>query len=154
MNKKCFGTIALLLVIIAGGVYKFIFQGSVTESSDGRIAIQLNANERDLVLEEMRAFLESVQQITKAVTENDMKIVSENARKVGKAAQAAVPGTLIGKLPIDFKTLGFDTHSKFDQLALNAEDFGDSSQVLIQLSELMQNCVGCHAAYRIDISSK
>lgn len=154
MNKKCFGIIALLLLIIGSGVYKFIFQGSVTKSADGRIAIQLNANERDLVLEEMRAFLESVQQITKAVTENDMKIVSENARKVGKAAQTAVPGTLIGKLPIDFKTLGFDTHSKFDQLALNAEDFGDSSQVLIQLSELMQNCVGCHAAYRIDISSK
>lgn len=154
MNKKCFGIIALLLLIIGSGVYKFIFQGSVTESADGRIAIQLNANERDLVLEEMRAFLESVQQITKAVTENDMKNVSENARKVGKAAQTAIPGTLIGKLPIDFKTLGFDTHSKFDQLALNAEDFGDSSQVLIQLSELMQNCVGCHAAYRIDISSK
>jgi len=71
-----------------------------------------------------------------------------------KAAQSAVPGTLIGKLPIEFKKLGFDTHLKFDQLALNAEDFGDNNQVLIQLSNLMQNCVACHAAYRIDISNK
>ena len=154
MNKKCFATIALLLIIIAGGVYKFIFQGSVIETTDGRISIQLNAGERDLVLEEMRAFLESVQKITKAATEDDMKVISESARKVGKAAQSAVPGTLIGKLPIDFKKLGFDTHLKFDQLALNAEDFGDSNQVLIQLSNLMQNCVGCHAAYRIDVSDK
>jgi len=154
MNKKCFAMIALLLLVIVGGVYKFIFQGSVTESTDGRFLIQLSAGERDLVLEEMRAFLDSVQKITKAATENDMKMVAESARKVGKAAQAAVPGTLVGKLPIAFKKLGFDTHIKFDELALNAEDFGDSNQVLIQLSNLMQNCVACHATYRIDISSK
>lgn len=154
MNKKCFAMIALLLLVIVGGVYKFIFQGSVIESTDGRISIQLNAGERDLVLEEMRAFLESVQHITKAATENNMEMVAKSARKVGKAAQSAVPGTLIGKLPIEFKKLGFDTHLKFDQLALNAEDFGDSNQVLIQLSDLMQNCIACHAVYRIDISSK
>jgi len=154
MNKKCFAMIALLLLVIVGGVYKFIFQGSVTESTDGRFLIQLSAGERDLVLEEMRAFLDRVQKITKAATENDMKMVAESARKVGKAAQAAVPGTLVGKLPIAFKKLGFDTHIKFDELALNAEDFGDSNQVLIQLSNLMQNCVACHATYRIDISSK
>jgi len=129
-----------------------MFQGSVIESPDGRISILLNASERNMVLQEMRAFLESVQQITKAATENNMKIVAESASKVGKAAQGAVPGTLIGKLPIEFKKLGFDTHLKFDDLALNAKDFGDSNQVLIQLSELMQNCVGCHAAYRIDVS--
>ena len=154
MNKICFSVIVLLLIIIGGGVYKFIFQGSVIESSDGRISVQLNAGERDIVLEEMRAFLESVQKITKAATENNMTSVVESARKVGKAAQTAVPGTLVGKLPIAFKKLGFDTHLKFDELALNADDFGDSNQVLMELSVLMENCVGCHAAYRIDISEQ
>jgi hypothetical protein len=152
MNKKCIGTISLLLLIIVAGVYKFMFQGSVKTSADGRISIQLTMAERSLVLEEMRAFLAATQEITKAVTKNDMKTISVSARKVGKQAQGSVPGTLIGKLPMDFKKLGFDTHTKFDQLALNAEDFGDTNQVLIQLSELMQNCVGCHAAYRLDIS--
>jgi len=154
MNRICLGFITLLILIIGGGAYKFIFQGSVTESTDGRISIQLNTDERHLVLEEMRMFLVSVQQITKAATENDMKTIADSARKVGKAAQAAVPGSLIGKLPIEFKKLGFDTHLKFDELALNADDFGDSTQILIQLSTLMENCVGCHAAYRIDISDK
>ena len=152
MNKTCFGIIALLLLITGSGAYQFIFQGSIKESSDSRILIQLNAGERDLVLEEMRMFLASIQQITKAATENNMKIVSKSARKVGMAAQAAVPGTLIGKLPIEFKKLGFDTHLKFDEIALNADDFGDINQILTQLSVLMENCVGCHAAYRIDIS--
>lgn len=152
MNKICFAIIALLVAIIGAGVYKFMFQGSVEESSDGRLAIQLNAAERDLVLGEMRVFLSSVQQITQAVTEDDMQAVSKAARIVGMAAQGAVPGTLVGKLPMAFKKLGFDTHSKFDQLAMNTDDLGDKNQVLNELSVLMQNCVACHAAYRIEIA--
>ena len=154
MSKKCGFIIGFLLIIIVAGAYKFIFQGSVVESSDGRMAIQLNEAEKNLVLAEMRAFLQSVQKITEGVTKKDMKLVAEYARQVGKAAQGAVPGTLVGKLPIVFKKLGFDTHTKFDQLALDAEDFGDSEHTLLQLSALMQNCVSCHAAYRITQSDE
>lgn len=150
MKYKCPAIIALLLIVIAGGAYKFIFHGSVSESSDGRTSILLNPGERDLVLLEMRTFLTSVQLITKGISENDMKLVSDAAHAVGQAAQAQVPGTLIGKLPLEFKQLGFDTHSKFDQLAMDTHDLGDSQQILIQLSELMRNCVVCHATYRID----
>ena len=154
MNKLCTTIILILVLVIVGGIYKFIFQGSVTESTDGRMAIQLNAGERDLVLGEMRMFLESVQQIIRGVNEKDMKLVAEAARKVGSAAQAAVPGSLMGKLPLEFKQLGFDTHTKFDQLAMDADDIGDSSYTLTQLASLMNNCVGCHAGHRIEISGK
>ena len=154
MNKKCSVIITLLLLVIAGGSYKFIFQGSTSGSEDGRITVDLNADERDLVLTEMRQFLESVQKITNGITGDDMELVSEYARKAGKAAQGAVPGTLVGKLPLGFKKLGSDTHKKFDQLALDAEEFGDAGHALSQLSVLMENCVACHAAYRFDISNK
>ena len=153
MSKKCSVVIVLLLLVIAGGVYKFIFQGSASEGVDGRMAIHLTSGERDLVLTEMRTFLETIQQVTKGITADDLKLVAESARKSGKAAQGAVPGTLVGKLPIAFKKLGFDTHAKFDQLALDAEEFGDSEHAMSQLSTLMDNCVGCHAAYRFDISN-
>ena len=46
--------------------------------------------------------------------------------------------------------LGFDTHQRFDRLAMDAAELGDKMVALKQLSELMLNCVGCHAAYRID----
>ena len=154
MNGKCFGMIGLLLLVIAGGIYKFIFQGSVSNGTDGRTAIHLDASERDMVLAEMRAFLASVQQVTAGISKNDLQRVAEHARKSGKAAQAAVPATLIGKLPMQFKQLGLDTHTKFDQLAMDVEDLGDGNHALAQLSTLMQNCVGCHAAYRIDVSGK
>ena len=151
MNKKCLIVTGMLLFVIAGGIYKFIFQGSVSVSSDGRTAINLNSSERDLVLAEMRAFLTSVQQITKGIAENDMELVAKSARKVGKAAQGEVPGTLMGKLPMSFKQLGSDTHSKFDQLAMDAEALGDENHSLTQLSQLMQNCVACHAGHRFEV---
>ena len=100
MHKVYLGIIGILLLIIAAGAYKFIVQGSASESADGRLSIHLNSQERDLVLTEMRAFLASVQQITEGVAKNDMNLVAESARKVGKAAQGDVPGSLVGKLPL------------------------------------------------------
>lgn len=151
MNKKCLTITVILLSIIAAGFYKFILQGSTAESYDGRTAILLDAGERNLVLAEMRAFLTSVQKINQGVAEDNMELVAEYARKSGKAAQGEVPGTLVGKLPLQFKKLGGDTHAKFDQLAMDADDLGDRDQALEQLSTLMENCVACHATYRIDI---
>jgi hypothetical protein len=153
MGRSCGIVVAVLLLAIAGLVYKFMFQGSVVAASDGRQAIVLNAAERDLVLTEMRAFLDAVQKITDSVAKKDLKAAAQAAKAVGHAAQQAVPGTLIGKLPIAFKTLGFDTHQKFDLLALDAGQLGDPTQTLAQLSTLMQNCVACHAAYRIDLET-
>lgn len=152
MSKKCIVIVTCLLIVLAAGIYKFIFQGSVSNSTDGRVAIHLDAGEADIVLTEMRMFLESTQQIIRGANEGDMKLVAEAARRVGKAAQGTVPGTLMGKLPIEFKQLGSDTHVRFDQLAMDAIDLEDSSHVLEQLSVLMQNCIGCHATYRLDIS--
>ena len=74
MSKKCSTIIVFLLLVIAGGIYTFIFQGSVSKSTHGRIAIHLDAAERDLVLAEMRAFLASVQQIATGLSKNNMLI--------------------------------------------------------------------------------
>ena len=146
MTKICWAVIAFLLLIIAVGVYKFVYQGAVSGSSDGRTSISLNAAERDFVLAEMRLFLTSVQQITQGLSADDMQQVAEHARRVGNAVQVQVPASLVGKLPLAA------THSKFDQLAMDAADLGDREHTLAQLAELMQNCVACHAVYRIDVT--
>jgi len=145
--------IVILLAIIAFGGYKFIIQGSVQPASDGRTAILLSDTERNLVLAEMRDFLASVQQINHGLATENMELVVEAAKKVGREAQAQVPGTLMGKLPLAFKKLGSDTHQKFDLLALDADSLADVNQTLTQLSTLMQNCVACHEAFRIDLES-
>ena len=153
MCKLCWSITAVLLIVIIGMGYKFILQGNVTQIEDNRTAIHLTKSERDLVLFEMRVFLESVQQITNGIVNDNMSTVVTAARKSGKEAAVAVPGTLIGKLPIGFKKLGFDTHAKFDTLALDAEQLGDGSHSLSQLSSLLANCVACHSAFKFETDS-
>ncbi len=150
MCKLCWSISTVLLVVLSLMSYKFIFEGEVAPSTDGRQAILLDEPERDLVLGEMRMFLSSIQKITTGITKKDMKSVAEAAREVGAAAQQTVPGSLMGKLPLTFKKLGFDTHKKFDALALDAEDLGDPQYTLEQLSTLMNNCVACHSTYKIN----
>jgi cytochrome c556 len=150
MCRLCWIISLILLLVVGAMTYKFIIAGSTVTASDGRQALLLEPAERDLVLGEMRAFLASVQAITQGLSEEDMATVVTAARQVGANAQQAVPGSLVGKLPLSFKQLGFDTHRKFDLLALDAEQLGDPSHTLEQLSDLMQNCVACHAMYRID----
>ena len=153
MCKLCWSISAVLSLIILGMGYKFIIQGNVAQIKDDRVAILLTKSERDLVLSEMRVFLQSVQQITNGISKEDMSIVVIAARKSGKEAAVAVPGTLIGKLPVGFKKLGFDTHAKFDSLALDAEQLGDGEYSLSQLNTLLENCVSCHSAFRFEVDS-
>ena len=150
MCKTCWISVVILAVLLLGTVYKFVIEGSTQKSTDNRLAIQLTAGEKDLVLAEMRAFLASVQQITRGVSGKDMQLIANSARTVGLAAQQGVPGSLMGKLPLSFKQLGRDTHEQFDLLALDAEQLEDAEHSLSQLGALMQNCVACHAAYRLE----
>ena len=150
MCKLCWTLFLAALLVIGAMAYKFIISGETLIAEDGRQSLMLEAGERNLVLTEMRMFLDAAQKIIHAANEDDAEAIASAARAVGRAAQNDVPGSLMKKLPLEFKKLGFDTHSKFDQLAMDAEQFGDISVSLVQLSALMQNCVACHAAYRVD----
>lgn len=152
--RFCCVVSGVLLLLVVAMAYKFLWQGDVTPASDGRSAILMPAPERDLVLKEMRGFLLAVQTILTAANAEDAAAIAQAARSVGRAASEGMPGTLVGRLPGSFKKLGFDTHSRFDQLALDAEQLGDTQHSLQQLSELMSNCVACHASYRIDLLQK
>ena len=154
MKKLC---VALLLFFMGTtGVlaYLTLVRGTTTPSTDGRTAILLSEGERELVLAEMRGFLEAVQQILNAVPTNDVAGASRAARQVGANAQQQVPASLVRKLPADFKVLGFNTHERFDELAMGAEEFNDITTVLPALASLMGNCVACHATYRIDLEAE
>lgn len=149
MCRFCWAVSAVLSLAVAAMGYLFFVRGTVTESADGRTAILLAGGERDLVLSEMRGFLESVQGIVAGASAGDMKAVSAMARKVGAAAANEVPVSVMGKLPLEFKTLGLATHSAFDDLALEAEGLGNSEVALAALGKLLLNCTTCHAGYRL-----
>lgn len=138
-----------LSVVIAAS-HLTIFPLAVPAAEDARTGIELASNERALVLAEMRGFLQSVQIIAQSLSGDDLPAAAVAARQAGTAAAAEVPDTLKAKLPMGFRKIGSATHRAFDELALDAEQLGDADHALGQLAVLLSNCVGCHAAYRIE----
>ncbi len=151
MCKLCWASSAVLLTAVLALVYMFVIRGAVEDADDGRTAILLSAGERNLVLAEMRGFLESVQEVLEAVTANDMPTIVKSTHTMGMANAQAVPASLLGKLPLEFKKLGMATHQAFDDIGMEAKDMGDTGLIVKKLGNLLQNCTTCHSAYRLEI---
>ncbi len=151
--------VTLLLVAgIAVGAYEMVVVGDVEPGSDGRRMLRLTPAEREGMLNEMRGFLVAVQRILEAAERGDMAAVAAAAREMGGAQGCGVEGPaarlrLMAKLPLEFKRLGRDTHRRFDDLAREAEESGDPRRVRRRLTELMGNCIACHAGYGISASA-
>jgi hypothetical protein len=146
--KILWAIICALLVVLIAGAYKFV-QGSVAVSDDERVAVVLSKNERNLILSEMRNFLISTQQISEAITNEDMELVATLAKSAGMAAEANTPGSLLAKIPLSMKTLGFDTRKKFNQIAADATELKIPVHSRRQLDQLMKNCIACHSSFKI-----
>jgi mono/diheme cytochrome c family protein len=145
--------VALLSIVVAVFSYKFTV-GEVKPSDDGRLAVQLSKDERNNLLLEMRTWLQNSQGILAAASSQDFATVAAIAKSSGMAAEAATPGSLFRKLPVEMKALGFDTRGKFDEIAADAEKLKDSQHTVKQLSIAMNNCIACHATYSFVESEK
>lgn len=144
--RLCWALVVILALVVGVFAYKFTV-GEVEPSDDGRVAVLLSKDERNALLLEMRLWLESSQRILAAAQENDFDAAAKSAKASGMAAEAETPASLFRKLPLEMKTLGFDTRRKFDGIA-DAATRKDRDQVMSQLSVAMGNCVACHAIYR------
>ena len=123
----------------------------VTSVVDQRTPIVLSDDEINFIRREMRGLLESVRKILDATSSNDPQRIVAAGRRAGMNGPEAthIPQTLAPKLPMEFKKLGLATHRAFDQIALDADQFGDSQVTRRQLVEMMRNCNACHATWRL-----
>jgi hypothetical protein len=143
------GIIVVLLLVIGVMAYKFIVAGSTEKTAERRVAVVLEPGERALMLREMRDFVGGLQAIADALSRDDMKDVAKAARQMGTARSHDVPAAMLGKLPLEFKTLAFGVHRGFDSIAMDAEGIGMPEHTLGQLSDVLQKCVACHATYEV-----
>lgn len=146
--KILWAIICTLLIVLIAVANKFV-QGSFAVSDDERVAVVLSKDERNLILSEMRNFLISTQKISEAITNDDMELVAMLAKSAGMAAEANTPGSLLAKIPLSMKTLGFDTRKKFDQIAADAAELKIPVHSRRQLDQLMKNCIACHSSFKI-----
>jgi hypothetical protein len=104
------------------------------------------------MLREMRDFLAGVQAIADALSRGDMKAVAEAAQQHGTAKSHDVPAAMLGKLPLEFKSLAFGVHGGFDAIAADARSGGTPAHSLAQLSDVLRRCVACHATWEVKVA--
>jgi hypothetical protein len=141
-------TSALAIVASVGIALEPVSRPALAAGSDERTEIILYAAERDLMLAGMRTYLESVQGIVAALAENHPDRVAAIAAKSGSKLLQTVSPITATKLPLAFMSMSFDTHDKFDKLAVRAAKTASRSEVLSDLRDILGNCTSCHMTFR------
>lgn len=148
MKKIAIASLVLWVVTIGAGLYFFV-GGKTVASSDGRRAVVLTPDEKNMVLGEMRTILSAVNGTLKAVAKGDKTAAAEAARSAGMVMAVDGNPGLMAKLPLEFKGLGMSLHDDFDKLAADINGGLGDMQVIERLGTITDKCVTCHAAYRI-----
>lgn len=150
MKSNKIALLAILLWIVTIAVFAWFFvRGNTVAGTDNRTAVVLKANERNLVLQEMRGMLSATHGIIDGANRGDMSQVIKSSRSAGMAAAADVNPVLMARLPLPFKTLGMSVHQEMDELAKAAESGKPAPELLKMLSDTLSKCVACHAAWQI-----
>ena len=76
----------------------FIFKGETTKTNDNRIAVVMTPDNTDFVLNEMRDFLESIQQINEGILNNDAQKIIDAGKKSSDSVIDHAPKGLIKSL--------------------------------------------------------
>ena len=139
MKKIIF--IVLLVLSLAANVLlvRKLFVGNTQViEGDPRVSVIVTQANRDFVM-------------NLGIEQNDPSLIVEAARASGGSVADHAPAGLIASIPIGFKTIGFDTHGKFDEIANSAEKNFDPKVTQQQVTALLGNCVACHRSYRMDV---
>lgn len=142
-------TIVVLLVIIAGLLYKFVVAGDTRPAPDGRSAIELAPAERAQMLAEMRDYVLAVQQIVQGLAQGDAKQIEAAALPVGTRAMKRIRVGTMAKLPYEYKQATYGMHRDFDNIAVMAHQGKDTKTIQMKLADAMNRCISCHASYAL-----
>jgi len=119
-----------------------------TQAADKRINLRLTPQERVEFLSEMQGMLSSIQGIIVGIGDDDREKIAASAKYSGNRMARATPDSVRNKLPPSFREIGGPTHMMFEELAIRAET-DDMDMLATFTGQLMQQCINCHAAFRI-----
>jgi len=122
-----------------------------TQAEDTRQVIWLTAEQKNLLMQEMRHFLQASQTILGNSLNEDLESIEKTARSVGIKAMKATPQSLNKILPQAFLEIGPKVHLGFEEIANEASGIGDIEVILKRLTGLQSNCIECHAQYQIKV---
>ena len=131
--------------------YILLFTGTevIKNVKDERITVNYPKDIRNLVLEEMRDYLEVIHEIHQGMAENNPQKIANAAHRQGKAFIDDTPARLLKLSPVPCKTMGFKGHDLFQAIEDSARINYKASTTIRQLSNLTTNCITCHRSYKL-----
>jgi len=141
----------VLLVIVAVLVYILLFMGTemVKLPDDNRIVVKYEPDLHELVMSEMRDYLEVINEINQGLAENNPDKIVKAATRQGDISIKETPVRLLNLSPLACKQMGFRGHDIFQAIADSARIQFKPETTINQLAELTNNCIVCHRTYNL-----
>lgn len=127
---------------------------SVQAGADPRERVDLPPPMREHMLANMRDHLAAIESIARLLAEGRYGEAADTAEtRLGMSAMQAHGGQhMAPHMPEGMRAIGTAMHRAASRLAVGARDAevqGDLAGALTGLADVMQQCVACHAAYRV-----
>jgi len=161
VNRKWILTLALAVVgassyvLIAGAqTHQHEPAAPAASPSDGRQLVQFPEPMRVHTITNMRDHLLALQEIDEALSRNDFDKASRVAEQRLGMSSLELHGAahIAPYMPQGMQDIGTQMHRSASRFAVEAQNASVSNDVrpaLAALSTVMQQCVACHAAYRL-----
>lgn len=146
IQKLSFTHISVTIVLLS--LYTPILAG------DDRQLVKLPNMMREHMLINMRDHLLALEEITRYLANQQYDLAAEIAEnRLGMSSLKSHGASHMGKfMPMEMGKIGTNMHraaSRFAIAAKDAELEGGLNKAFMVLSEVMQQCVACHASYRV-----
>lgn len=139
---------------LALGLFASVVQAQVSSYAvSQRTAVAVSAVEHAHLLTEMNTFLQTLHDINTALSGKDFERVAVLATAMGPKGghQDPVGKALHQVLPPDWFAMARPTHQNFLAIATEARQNPKVEAVLSKVAATTQQCVACHAAFRLEI---
>ena len=116
---------------------------------DPRQNLGFTSEEKAVFLHDMRQMLGSVQQIMQGIAEDDRDRIMAAAKRSGNRMARNTPASIRAKVPAEFQAIGGPMHMAFEEIAVRAE-VEPLEDIAAVTAEAMNQCMACHARFRVD----
>ena len=145
---------ALLAALVAAGCGATDHARHEAPAADGRLAVEFPEPMRMHTLANMRDHLAALQEIQQALAEGAFDRAADlSEKRLGMTSLQAHGAHDVAKfMPEGMQSIGTELHrsaSRFAVEAANAGATGNARPALAALARVTQQCVACHAAYRM-----
>ncbi len=151
MKKVLILTTIFFAITTFALAYILLFTGTemVKNEKDTRITVKYAPDLRNLVLSEMRDYLEVISEIQQGLAEDNPEKIYKAALRQGDASLRDTPVRLLKLSPLPCKQMGFAGHHIFQAIADSAKTNYKPKTTIKQMAALTNNCITCHRTYKV-----